>query len=219
MTIVQMSMYLELGHGINTGRPKKGWSHVRSTGTHLGSKIGRDTNYGRAAACKTHGRFRRCRIRSSLGRPGLGDAARFQHRFGVLAGISHQSALRIRIQIGSNSLTDAVRETARAKREARWGASPGDTGRTHVRCMSCLDPWPRHGFCLHCRRSNHGPPNRSPPGPRHGGGGGSARARPPAGSVLGHCAENAVSTSSAVSGSNTRHAGLHRCTREGFCGL
>ena len=63
--------------------------------------------------------------------------------------------------------------------------SPGEAGRTRVRCMSCLD---RHGFCLHCRRSNHGPPNRRPPGPCHGGGGGSARPRPPAGSVLGHSA-------------------------------
>jgi hypothetical protein len=34
--------------------------------------------------CVTRDGCRRRRIRSSLGRPGLGDAARFQHRFGVL---------------------------------------------------------------------------------------------------------------------------------------
>ncbi len=35
--------------------------------------------------CVTHDGCRRRRIRSSLSRPGLGDAARFQHRFGVLS--------------------------------------------------------------------------------------------------------------------------------------
>ncbi len=65
--------------------------------TYLGSHVNKSRTKIRITAvqrpCITRDGCRRRRIRSSIGRPGLGDAARFQHRFGVLTETFSQSLL------------------------------------------------------------------------------------------------------------------------------
>ena len=78
-------MYLELGHGINTRGPKIGDGHEFGPhGPHLGSPREQDTNHGRGTAVQHTWLIPEVSDPVPRGGPGLGDAARFQHRFGIL---------------------------------------------------------------------------------------------------------------------------------------
>ena len=59
--------------------------------------------------CVTRDGCRRRRIRSSLGRPGLGDAARFQHRFGVLSETFSHSVTLCQVELVETAPRRAVR--------------------------------------------------------------------------------------------------------------